>query len=1012
MLYDDYIAYCSTYTQKYGERVVVLMEVGSFFEFYAVENDTIKEGANISDLCSLLNIQSTRKNKSIPDCSRANPLMAGFPSYSLPKFIDLLLADHYTIVLVEQTTPPPNPQRAVTQVISPATYLGTGGGVSGAASSYLMCVYITAIRSRGGRGGGGDVYVMSVAYMDLSTGETFLFDTERTGDHTFPAIEVARLVALYAPRELVLIGDGCSVLSLPLPPCCILRGAGVGTGTDLAPFQRPVYQNAVLKKVYPHTGLLTPIEYVQLEQRGDALTAFVYLIQFAYEHNENIIAKLQRPRLVATQSHLRLTHSSAEQLYLLPKHGVPSSILQLLNTCDTAMGRRFFRECLVHPLCDPVQIDERYRRSDAVHPHITPLRTCLKGIKDLERLFRRIALRLAQPPEIAIWVSSLQAVDQLLGLINGHGLNLGLDVPSLQAIVDHCTRRWDMAKLDTNADHFYQRGVYPEMDALADTVEAHHGMFQKVVDDANRVVGGDAFFKLETTAERHEYQILVTKKRYETYTEKIEKTSKTKGQPPPPVFTTQPVSASNKTVLKASFPKMDAIQHALHRHTSDLRALVHDQYLLDLDGLHVFADVMQTAVAFVSAIDFHVTCAKNAQSFRYCRPTVTASASSSSSSFLRGTGLRHPLIEVVQTDLPYIANDISLGDGGDNPSGILLYGINAAGKSSYMKSVGLAVIMAQAGMYVAADTFAFSPYDHIFTRIPGGDNLFKGQSTFVAEISELRTILNESTHRSLVIGDELASGTESVSAISIVAAGVKTLADRHASFIFATHLHEVAQLAVIQRLANVAIFHISVHYDDARGVLVYDRLLKPGCGETLYGLEVCKSLDMPIAFMQLAHTIRKEHLHLSPTVVDTKVSRYSSEVFVDVCSVCHQRAEEVHHIQHQARADKDGFIGRIHKNDVHNLVALCQTCHDRVHSETVNMHGVAQTSAGKMLLVSGPNSVIDDTAMLKKQIETRDGVRDSVQALRKQGKSYKAISDELKLTVYEVKKQCQTKSSL
>ena len=989
MLYDDYIAYCATYTQKYGERVVVLMEVGSFFEFYAVENETVKEGANISDLCSLLNIQSTRKNKSIPDCSRSNPLMAGFPSYSLPKFIDLLLADHYTIVLVEQTTPPPNPQRAVTQVISPATYLGTGGGggVSGAASSYLMCVYIIRVRSRVGAGA-GDVYVVSVAYMDLSTGETFLFDTERTGDHTFPAIELARLVALYAPRELVLIGDGCSVLSLPLPPCCILRGAGVGAGTDLAPFQRPAYQNAVLKKVYPHTGLLTPIEYVQLEQRGDALTAFVYLIQFAYEHNENIIAKLQRPRLVATQSHLRLAHSSAEQLYLLPKHGVPSSILQLLNTCDTAMGRRFFRDCLVHPLCDAARIDERYQRSDAVRPHITPLRACLKGIKDLERLFRRIALRLAQPPEIAVLVGSLQAVDQLVALINGHGLDLGMETetPSLQAITDYCTRRWDMSKLDTNADHFYQRGVYPEMDALADTVEAHHAMFQKVVDDANRVVG-DTFFKLETTAERHDYQIIITKKRYETYVEK------TKGQTLPPVFTVQPVSASNKTVLKATFPKMDAIQHALHRYTGDLRALVHDQYLLDLDGLHVFADAMQTAVAFVSAIDFHVTCAKNAQSFRYCRPTVEATASSS----LCGTGLRHPLIEIVQTDLPYIANDIALGGVGDNPSGILLYGINAAGKSSYMKSVGLALIMAQAGMYVAADTFTFSPYDHIFTRIPGGDNLFKGQSTFVAEISELRTILNEGTHRSLVIGDELASGTESVSAISIVAAGVKTLADRRASFIFATHLHEVAQLAVIQGLANVAIFHISVHYDDARGVLVYDRLLKPGCGETLYGLEVCKSLDMPIAFMQLAHTIRKEHLHLSPTVVDTKVSRYSSEVFVDVCSVCHQRAEEVHHIQHQAGADKDGFIGRMHKNDAHNLVALCQTCHDKVHNNTVKMDGVAQTSAGKMVITH----VIDDTAMLKKQID----VRDAVQSLRKQGKSYKAIAEELKLTVYEVRKK-------
>ena len=143
--------------------------------------------------------------------------------------------------------------------------------------------------------------------------------------------------------------------------------------------------------------------------------------------------------------------------------------------------------------------------------------------------------------------------------------------------------------------------------------------------------------------------------------------------------------------------------------------------------------------------------------------------------------LRHPLIEIFQTDIPYIPNDVDL-----NESGILLYGINSAGKSSYMKSVGVNLIMAQAGMFVASESFEYSPYDKIFTRIPGGDNLFKGQSTFVAEICELRSILKYSTNRSLIIGDELASGTESISAISIVAAGIKTLSERKSSFIFAT----------------------------------------------------------------------------------------------------------------------------------------------------------------------------------------------------------------------------------
>lgn len=950
MLYDDYIAYCSTYTQKYGKNVAVLMEVGSFFEFYAVENDSIKEGANITELCSLLNIQSTRKNKSIPECSRTNPLMAGFPSYSLPKFIDLLLAEQYTIVLVEQTTPPPNPQRAVTQVISPATYLVPSMAVT---STYLMCVYIGKIKT--------PLYVLSVAYMDLSTGETFLFDTERTGDKTCMDQELARLVSLYAPRELILIGDGCTDLTR--------QSSNV---VDLTPFQRPAYQNAILKKVYPQTGLLTPIEYIHLEQRGDALTTFVYLIQFAYEHNENIITRLRKPVIVPTQTHLRLTHSSAEQLYLLPKHGVPSSILQLLNTCETAMGRRFFRDCLIHPLCDPLQIEDRYHRSEAVRPHITAFRTCLKGIKDLERLFRRVVLRLAQPPEIILMVTSLQAVSHLTKLTTD---KVVIPLPDIQPLIDHCNERWEMTKMDTNAVHFYKMGVHPAMDALAVKVADLHTVFSNVVAEANRVVG-DSFFKLETTADRHDYHILITKKRYETY---LTKTST--------IFTTQPVSAANKSVLKVSFPKMDATQQALHRWTTELQTMVHDQYLLDLDSFHIFADVMQTAVTFVATIDFHVTCAKNAHTFHYCRPTVTTDSQASS---LQGKGLRHPLIEVVQTDAPYIANDIQLGN-----SGMLLYGINSAGKSSYMKSVGLALIMAQAGMYVSAESFAFSPYDRIFTRIPGGDNLFKGQSTFVAEITELRTILNESTPRSLVIGDELASGTESVSAIAIVGAGIKTLADRGASFIFATHLHEVAQLELIKRLVNVGIFHISVHYDEARGILIYDRLLKQGCGETLYGLEVCKSLDMPVEFMQLAHSIRKEHLQLSPMVVDTKVSRYSAKVFVDVCSLCHQRAEEVHHIQHQAQADKDGFIGGIHKNDAHNLVALCQGCHDRVHNGAVKLDGVKQTSVGKMLMVT------DDTATLKIRIETTDAVH----TLRKQGKSYKAISEELKITMYEVKKR-------
>lgn len=138
MIYDDYVNYCNVYRKKYGEKVVILMEVGSFFEFYAVDKDGEMEGANMYEICSLLNIQSTRKNKSILECSRTNPLMAGFPTYILQKFIEILLSDQYTIVLVEQITPPPNPERGVTKIISPSTYIDH----TQPTNSYLMCMYI------------------------------------------------------------------------------------------------------------------------------------------------------------------------------------------------------------------------------------------------------------------------------------------------------------------------------------------------------------------------------------------------------------------------------------------------------------------------------------------------------------------------------------------------------------------------------------------------------------------------------------------------------------------------------------------------------------------------------------------------------------------------------------------------------------------------------------------------------------------------------------------------------
>ena len=302
--------------------------------------------------------------------------------------------------------------------------------------------------------------------------------------------------------------------------------------------------------------------------------------------------------------------------------------------------------------------------------------------------------------------------------------------------------------------------------------------------------------------------------------------------------------------------------------------------------------------------------------------------------------LRHPIIERINDKFPYVANDVEL-----NGSGMLLYGVNSSGKSSLMKSIGLATIMAQAGMYVPAGAMEFTPFDHIFTRIPAGDDIFKGQSTFVKEMCELRNIFRRATDRSLVIGDECCFGTESISATSIVAAGIHTLAKRRACFVFATHLHTLMDIEQVTSLENLKVYHLEVIYDRALKTLVYNRKLTPGSGSSVYGLEVCRSLNMDPEFMDLAETIRD-----GLSRVELKNSVYNKDLVVGMCEVCKKEpAEEVHHIRQQKDADKEGFFESYHKNVKHNLVPLCEGCHHRVHRGELVIEGYIATGEGVRL---------------------------------------------------------------
>lgn len=267
--------------------------------------------------------------------------------------------------------------------------------------------------------------------------------------------------------------------------------------------------------------------------------------------------------------------------------------------------------------------------------------------------------------------------------------------------------------------------------------------------------------------------------------------------------------------------------------------------------------------------------------------------------------------------------------GGDVVRGWLIYGPNSVGKSSLMRSAGLAVLMAQAGMHVAADALELCPYERLYCRIGTHDDLT--HSTYVNELREIRTILAGADARSIVLGDELLASTEAQSALSMVGAALERLTARRTSFMFATHLHELTDLPSVRAIVGLRIAHLRVRVVD--GALALDRTLCDGQGMRAYGIEIAEAMGFDAEFVRAAHAIRRHLQGVPDRLVCPRTSRYNARKVVDRCEVCGvAMATETHHAVPQAAADAHGLVGGgKHVHRAYNLVAVCEACHLKAH---------------------------------------------------------------------------------
>jgi DNA mismatch repair protein MutS len=948
MIYDEYEEYVRKYRKEYGDRVVVLLECGSFYEIY-------DDGSGLTDMkemSDILNIQVSRRNKAVLEVSRNNFEMAGFPNHALKKFISILLANNYTIVLVSQVTPPPNPKRAVTEILSPGTCIdalpqSTDG-------NHLLTVFLDV---HDGYKSVVPVVSMGISIIDVTTGTCWVYEVSSYGrDECFPFDELHRLVCIYNPREVLVLGDSnrldYNFEKVSEYVDATNRYVHDHVNSYDANITRRSVQEEILSRAYLETGMLSKIEYVGLEKKPLALASFVKALQFAFNHNETILAKIRVPSILEEVDNLVLSYNCAKQLDLLYEdnnNNKKASLLNILNTCKTAVGKRYFKHRLLSPLKNHAAIKASYNAIEKLLTHETvfeSLRRDLGKMYDIERLFRKCILKVIAPGELHNLYFSLNILGKLC--LEVKELEIILDVHSTIERLTHqmddlfCIPNLQLFTLDNLDIRCFNIGTSVALEELAMNIDKVGNVFASLAAQ----MSGEGYIKVDNT-DREGYYLTCTGKRFEEI-----KKARGKGH----IYTvgelkfniddfSTKVYSSNIKIFHPSFTKLS---HELEGMNTRMHKEAYKMFVMKLSTFEkTFLDNISSYVLVIQAlqsIDFYSACAFNAITLRHCKPLVCQGAKS----FLKIKELRHPIIEHVQKNVRYISNSVMLGEEQD---GMLLYGINSAGKSSLMKSIGLAIIMAQAGMYVAASAMDFAPYDAIFTRISSTDDIYRGQSTFTKEILELRNILKRSTQNSLVIGDELCSGTESISALSIVSAGIITLASKGSSFVFATHLHDLVNIDEVSRLPNLGVFHLAVKYDESLKTLVYDRTLRAGNGSTLYGIEVCKSLDLDREFLEIANTIRKRLCNVTDNIIDTeRTSVYSKDVIVDVCKVCNERpSEEVHHIVHQKDSDSRGFIDSFHKDSTFNLVPVCSHCHDQVHNNSINILGYVTTMDGVKL---------------------------------------------------------------
>ena len=763
------------------------------------------------------------------DRERSQP-MCGVPYHAVESYLTRLLRKGYRIAICDQMEDPKLTKkivrREVTRVLTPGTALDNALGQE--RNNFLAALFET---------GSAKEPVCAVALLDVSTGEF------RTAEFTGAAARQQAVdeIVKAAPSEVLLPSSAELPAQLEGGLDRIAARTRAEDWVWTRDFAVPLVERQLNVRTLEGYGLDTHpaaaiaagavLHYVRTTQKIEAL----HIDSLKFQEHSTALELDQ-----VTVRNLELV----EPLFV--RQDSRTTLFHTLDACQTPMGKRLLRATILRPLVDAQVLEARYEAVAEAHADLLKreeIRRAFGGILDLERLLARLSLDSAGPRDVRALAGSLGKLP---------GLKIALD--AMRAPL-WCVLASRLDALE-DATALIERTLVAEPPLTLVDGGAIAGGVDAELDELRAIssTGRQSIAAIEER-ERQRTGIGSLKVRYNTvFGYYIE------------------ITKANMALAPADYERKQTLVNAERFTTPELKEYerkiltAHDRSI-EIEK-RIFVALRKTVLeaasrirrssAAVAEADMVANYAHLAALRRYVRPTIVEEP------VLEAVAGRHPVIEQWMEETRegrFIANDLYLNASdlhkeGEGPSLLLITGPNMGGKSTYLRQAAMLVLLAQMGSFVPAESMRFGLVDRIYTRIGASDNVARGRSTFMVEMTETATILNTATRQSLILLDEMGRGTATFDGLSLAWATVEYLhAETGARTLFATHYHELTMLA--EKLPRVRNLRVGVK--EAAGGIVFLHNIEPGAASKSYGIEVARLAGLPSQVIERAKRVLRQH---------------------------------------------------------------------------------------------------------------------------------------------------------